>query len=113
MTPEATVAFRHLLTNCLGAGSGEVAAEVNFLSLRDGDYLLLCTDGLSDLVRDEEMADIVGTGQDPQVACKTLADLALSRGGKDNITVLLARYQIAADADADTGEWDIQTLTRH
>jgi protein phosphatase len=113
MTPEATVAFRHLLTNCLGAGSGEVTAEVNFLSLRDGDYLLLCTDGLTDLVRDEEIADIVGTGQDPQVTCQTLVDLALSRGGRDNVTVLLARYQIASEADIDTQEMSIDMSSRH
>ncbi len=109
MAPESTVAFRHLLTNCLGAGSDDVTAEVNFLSLQDGDRLLLCTDGLSDLVQDEEIADIVCLGQDPQVACQTLVDLALSRGGKDNITVLLARFEIPSQADIDTAEWEIKS----
>jgi protein phosphatase len=109
MAPESTVAFRHLLTNCLGAGSDDVTAEVNFLSLQDGDRLLLCTDGLSDLVQDEEIADIVRFGKDPQTTCQTLVDLALSRGGKDNITVLLARYEIPSQADVETAEWDIPT----
>ena len=108
MAPESTVAFRHLLTNCLGADSDDVTAEVNFLSLQDGDRLLLCTDGLSDLVRDEEIADIVRFGRDSQKTCQTLVDLALSRGGKDNITVLLARYEIPSQADVDTAEWVIK-----
>jgi protein phosphatase len=107
MAPESTVAFRHLLTNCLGAGSDDVTAEVNFLKLQDGDRLLLCTDGLSDLVQDEEIADIARLEPDPQKACQTLVDLALSRGGKDNITVLLARYEIPSQADIDTTEWEI------
>jgi protein phosphatase len=109
MAPESTVAFRHLLTNCLGADSDDVTAEVNFLSLQDGDRLLLCTDGLTDLVRDEEIARIVVQGRNPQTSCQELVDLAMSRGGKDNITVLLARYEIPTQADIETAEWVIKS----
>ena len=59
--------------------------------LRD-DYLLLCSDGLSGLVSDEEIAEAVARTSDSSKTCKHLVDLANSRGGPDNITVVLARF---------------------
>jgi protein phosphatase len=57
--------------------------------LDDGDQLLLCTDGLTDLVGKEEIASILGRHTHPPEATKALVDLALERGGKDNVTVVL------------------------
>lgn len=54
--------------------------------LRPGDRFLLCTDGLHDLVTDDELGETLA-GSDPEVACKVLIDLAKERGGFDNITV--------------------------
>lgn len=92
--------FGHVLTNCLGGESGTVATDVHHLRLEDGDWLLLCTDGLTDLVTDEEIAHTLGPGGEAQELCEALVGLALDRGGKDNVTVVLARYEIPATADS-------------
>jgi protein phosphatase len=57
--------------------------------LREGDQFLLCSDGLYDLVEDEEIKQIV-LASDPQNACENLITLAKERGGHDNITVAIA-----------------------
>lgn len=90
-----TTAFQHVLTNCLGADAGRVTSEVHHLQLDDGDHLALCTDGLSDLVDADEIQQAVAATEDPQEACNRLVDLALERGGKDNITVVIARFRAA------------------
>jgi protein phosphatase len=93
--PESdTKGFQNVLTNCLGGDEGHVLTDVQHFPLHDGDGLLLCTDGLSDLVDDDEMCEKLAAIDDPQQACQALVDLALERGGKDNITVVLARYEI-------------------
>jgi protein phosphatase len=60
----------------------------------DGDMLLLCSDGLSDLVEDQEMlAKIAGHPEQPDAACQALIDLANERGGVDNITAMLVEVR--------------------
>ncbi len=59
------------------------------LALKSGDQLLLCSDGLTDLVEDPEIADIL-PGRQPRAAAQALVDLARSRGGFDNITAIVA-----------------------
>jgi PPM family protein phosphatase len=90
-----TTAFQHVLTNCLGADARHVTSEVHHLQLDDGDHLVLCTDGLSDLVDADEIQQAITATEDPQEACGRLVDLALERGGKDNITVVIARFRAA------------------
>jgi len=58
-----------------------------------GDTVVLCSDGLSGVVMEEEIRDTVGRSQDPAVACEDLVELANSRGGPDNITVIIARLE--------------------
>jgi protein phosphatase len=60
----------------------------------DGDRLLLCSDGLSDMVSEAQIADVMRATEQSNQACNTLVDLALQKGGADNITVVLARYSI-------------------
>jgi protein phosphatase len=88
----ATGFMRHVLTNCLGGGSHDVKVETYPLRLADGDRLLLCTDGLTDMLGAEEIRDVLAQHPDPQEACGALVDRALDHGGKDNVTVVLARY---------------------
>jgi serine/threonine protein phosphatase PrpC len=61
------------------------------LDVRDygGETVLLCTDGLTDMVTDAEIEDILKKAQVPQEACAHLVDLANDRGGKDNVTVVI------------------------
>jgi protein phosphatase len=84
---------RHILTNALGGRLG-VRAEIHKLRLRDGDRLLLCTDGLTDLVEDALLAELLQRYPQPKEACQALVDAALERGGRDNITVVVAAYTI-------------------
>jgi protein phosphatase len=58
---------------------------------RRGDALVLCSDGLSGVVQEGEIRDTVDGCQDPAVACEDLVELANSRGGPDNVTVIVAR----------------------
>jgi protein phosphatase len=86
--------LRHILTDAIGVGSGRINVKVRHLSLLNEDTLLLCTDGLTEMVDEEEIAGVLMRGQSAQDACQTLVDLALDHGGEDNVTVLVAKYEI-------------------
>jgi protein phosphatase len=88
----AARSWYHILTNCLGGPERGVRVEFHHFRLSDGDRLLLCTDGLSDMIGNEEIAGILGQHSHPQEATQALVDRALERGGKDNVTVVLAHY---------------------
>jgi protein phosphatase len=89
---DAEMDQRHVLTNWVGGGS--VKVDVEHHQLADGDRLLLCTDGLTDLVSEVEIAALLDAHPRPDDACRALVDRALDCGGFDNITVVLAYYTI-------------------
>jgi PPM family protein phosphatase len=60
-----------------------------------GDRLVLCTDGLTNHVGNDEIADVLETTRTSQEACDRLVDLALEGGGLDNVTVIVARFEAA------------------
>ena len=68
--------------------------KVRHLPLLNEDTLLLCTDGLTEMVDEEEIAGVLIRDQPAQDTCRTLVNLALEHGGTDNVTVLLAKYAI-------------------
>ncbi len=80
--------FGNVLTNSLGGSRDEVDVEILHLELQAGDQLLLCTDGLSDMVDDDAIASILSQ-QKLQSSCDKLVEAALDAGGKDNITVVV------------------------
>jgi PPM family protein phosphatase len=84
---------RHVLTNCLGGPHGGVSADVDHLVLANGDRVLLCTDGLNDMVPADEIASILGRNTLPKQACEALIQAALNHGGGDNVTVVVGRYE--------------------
>jgi PPM family protein phosphatase len=85
--------FRNVILQALGAQS-EVAPVTGRIHLRQGDVLLLCSDGLSGKLRAEDIQQIVVDSQDNlSQACEALIEEANNRGGEDNITVVLARFQ--------------------
>lgn len=81
-------AQRHGLTEALGV-TDEVEIEVSVRAWDDGGCLLLCSDGLTDMIEDEEILDILMSSAEPRLACQRLVDLANEKGGRDNITVVL------------------------
>lgn len=89
----STQAMRHVLTAALGTTGKPNDPQVQQLHLSDGDQLLLCTDGLSEMVADDCIAAVLTDSPSSATACQGLIDLALAEGGHDNITVVLARYR--------------------
>ncbi len=81
--------FRNVITRSLGA-EPDVKVDVFPVELRLGDRFLICSDGLSGQVEDEQMAEIAGASP-PSVACMELIDAANESGGRDNITLLIVR----------------------
>jgi protein phosphatase len=66
--------------------------NVHSFTLKETDRILLCTDGLTDMVAETTMATILSVETDPQVACKSLVKAANDAGGHDNITVLIVDW---------------------
>ncbi len=102
LSPEdaRTHARRNVVTNVIGGPSAGVHAEIHKLRLEDGDILLLCSDGLTEPVRDEAIAQALAEAADPNAAAERLIALALENGGPDNVTAIVARYKIAESAAA-------------
>lgn len=94
----ATQAMRHVLTAALGSTGEKSDPEIQRLNLRDGDQLLLCTDGLTEMVEDKVIASVLRDAASADTACGGLIDLALAAGGTDNVTAVLARYKFPATA---------------
>ena len=90
LTPEQAEAHpqRSVLTRALGADK-EVDVDESRITLIDGDRLLLCSDGLTGMLGDDEIRDEVAAGADLDEICRRLVDAANERGGQDNITVVL------------------------
>jgi protein phosphatase len=85
--------FRNVILQALGAQS-EITPVTGRIRLRQGDLLLLCSDGLSGKLRAEDIQRIVVDSRDDLAkACDMLIEEANNRGGEDNITVVLARFQ--------------------
>jgi protein phosphatase len=86
-------ALRHMITNAVGGHRPGVRTDAHKVHLEPGDMLLLCTDGLSGMVTDERIAAVLAAEREPKVACQRLVAEALQQGGRDNVTVIVARYE--------------------
>jgi serine/threonine protein phosphatase PrpC len=84
--------MRHFLTRHIGASKG-AKPDVQRLGLVDGDCLLLCTDGLSEMAGDAEIAEVLAGGGASEAMSQRLVDRALAAGGNDNVTVVVAHYR--------------------
>jgi protein phosphatase len=94
-------AKRNALTNFLGGHHGKVKADLRWLRLNDGDRLLLCSDGLNEMVDDTSIAEILAKYDDPGAATRHLLEEALNRGGKDNVTIIVAKYRLTDSQPAE------------
>ncbi|MEZ0229470.1 MAG: PP2C family serine/threonine-protein phosphatase [Planctomycetota bacterium] len=101
---------RKFVTKALGTRS-TVEPDIRLEDARGGDVFVLCSDGLSDAVKPEEMVEIVQkAGEDRRVALRSLVHLANKRGGRDNITVVLAEILQSAPKRRDSGEGSTEAL---
>jgi protein phosphatase len=99
-------ARHHLAKNVILQAVGvSERVEVGFytLSLQSNDKILLCSDGLTDMVLDEKIFEIIQTSANTTTAVKRLIQEANNSGGKDNITIILASYNRASDAAKTDG----------
>ena len=88
----AKAAMQHVLTKALGARD-DVDFEVKSQELSDGDILLLCSDGLTNMLPDRRLLELVAAhGPDLASACQALVTEANTQGGRDNISAILVRY---------------------
>lgn len=80
---------RNVLSRALGIGP-EVKVDLEELTVSEGDKLVLCSDGLSELVSEDEILLEIQSSNRPEIVCEELVNLANQRGGEDNITVIVA-----------------------
>lgn len=106
LTEEEAETFEHnnIILQALGT-SDTVQVDLTFAELRRGDILLLCSDGLSGMVRFEEIRETLRGSREPLEICKALTDRANQAGGHDNITVIIVEFDGAGiPAPSSDGE---------
>ena len=93
LTPEEIEAFPHknVIVRALGM-KDTVLVDINKVEPKEGDIYLLCSDGLSGMVTDKQMEQILQGQQDLEKACAMLIDAANANGGNDNVTCVLAQF---------------------
>ncbi len=95
---------RNVVTRAVGM-EPTVAVDVQDEAVREGDTLLLCSDGLSDMVDEPIILEaVIQAGDDLDAACEALVELANAQGGKDNITAVLVRFS-DVEGEARPGFW--------
>jgi protein phosphatase len=93
VTDVAQLAYKNAITRALGAEE-RILIDADEGVVLDGDKILLCTDGLTKMVEEEDVVRIIlGAEDDPQKACEALVDTANNQGGTDNITVILVQCE--------------------
>ena len=94
-----TFELKNVVTRALG-GESDVLVDVREFPVEPGDMFLLCSDGLTTMLPDEEIEKHLESGSPPDQICRSLVRDANSRGGLDNITVVLVSAESAADNPA-------------
>jgi len=85
---------QHVVTDSVGARQSGLEPDVEHIALANGDRLLLCTNGLTDVVVDERIADVLALQRRPQDDCDRLIELAQAAGNPDDVTVMVAAYRL-------------------
>lgn len=84
----------HVLTRALGSPSEDVESDTHHRDIEHGTRLLLCSDGLTKVASEDDIARVLAANVVSADACRALVDLALERGTPDNVTVIVARYEV-------------------
>jgi PPM family protein phosphatase len=111
LTEEEAETFEHnnIILQALGTAE-TVQVDLTYVDLRKGDTLLVCSDGLSGMVRADEMREVLLSHREPFDACKELVDRANRAGGHDNITVIVAVFEGAL---AEPGPQDLLAYQKY
>jgi protein phosphatase len=84
--------LRHVITNVIGGNEAGVKVEAHAMEVKAGDRLLLCSDGLTEMVPDDAIAATLRAEPEPESACAKLLAQANEAGGRDNVTILIVRF---------------------
>jgi protein phosphatase len=90
--------YKNLITRCLGHEE-KVEVDQTPVELKRGDWIVLCSDGLPTVLRDEQICDVVSTTHEPDGVCEELVKLTLDGGAPDNVTVVVVNYFDPEDSD--------------
>lgn len=85
--------YRHVVSNVLGGPKPSLQVELQKFDVNANDVLLLCSDGLTEMVSNARIAAILRVEHDPQRACERLVAEANKQGGSKNVTVVVARIE--------------------
>lgn len=102
--------YKNIITRSVGFQPG-VDVDIEIRAVRPGDRIVLCSDGLTNMVTDDTLHAVV-RDRTPEEICAHLIGLANQAGGEDNVTVLLCTVQgnLAAEDPDETEEWDESTI---
>lgn len=92
LEPAKASPFDHMLINTLGGSTDELWVELHRMQLEPGDQLLLCSDGLTGHLSDDDLYDHLREDRSSEEAVEDMIAHANARGGRDNITAVLARF---------------------
>ena len=84
----------HVLTRAVGGPGESIEGDTHHRDIEDGDRLVLCSDGLTTVATEDEIAAALAAQPTSAAACRALVDLALARGAPDNVTVIVAGYTV-------------------
>ncbi|NLY47149.1 MAG: Stp1/IreP family PP2C-type Ser/Thr phosphatase [Tissierella sp.] len=82
---------RNVITKALGT-SIDIEVDIQTIKYKIGDILIICSDGLSNMVKEDKVFDIIKSEEDVSLACQSLIDLAKKNGGSDNITLIIIKF---------------------
>jgi protein phosphatase len=91
--------LRHVITNVVGGNEAGIEVEAHALKVKVGDRLLMCSDGLTEMLSAEAISTVLRAEPNPDAACRALVALANAAGGRDNVTALVVRFDPAVPAD--------------
>lgn len=100
---------RHTLTNCLGSSTFELRIEPG-PELREQDLILICSDGLHDLVAHEELESIISQGETPEAVIYGLVSKAIEQGGHDNISIIVLNNICRSESNSPSDELKVEEV---
>ena len=82
---------RNIITRAVGTGE-KIDVDIIIIPKEETEIFLLCTDGLTNMLDDEEIKNFLINSENMQIACENLVNLSNDRGGYDNITVIAVKF---------------------
>ena len=113
ITPEEarTHRYRNVITNVVGGPVRGVNVEALACDVHLGDRLLLCSDGLTEMLTNDRIAATLRAEAEPEAACRSLVEQANNAGGRDNITVIVVRFDAPVVPESALPEPSETTIT--